>query len=217
MPNPIVWHSFAQPNISKSDSLSLLQSKTWHNQISLYLLHDLWSDNASPSLSILLKEIFICHSKSNPAPVWFSKHLADAPHVIGFCLVYNLCAFQPPRSSCSEKWIVLADRQGQKGTNHMICYIYCALPCPAVIFFNGSSECIPPLSCQILTRNAQNPAGHQLSRAAWWISMRSEANSVKWINSTPNHLIKEQVSTRSIMCAFVLAYMPLNRIVIFSH
>lgn len=41
MDNPIVPHSLVQPNISKSDCLALLQSKTWCNQISPYLHHDL--------------------------------------------------------------------------------------------------------------------------------------------------------------------------------
>lgn len=41
MDNPIVPHSLAQPNISKSDCLALLQSKTWCNQISPYLHRDL--------------------------------------------------------------------------------------------------------------------------------------------------------------------------------
>lgn len=52
MDNPIVPHSLVQPNISKSDCLALLQSKTWRNQISPYLHHDLWSGKVSPSLSI---------------------------------------------------------------------------------------------------------------------------------------------------------------------
>lgn len=89
--NLIVSHSLVQRNISKSDSLSLLQSKIWYNQISRNIFHDLWSDSVSPSLSILLKEIFIRHSKSNLVSVWFSKHLVDAPHVTGLCLVYNVC------------------------------------------------------------------------------------------------------------------------------
>lgn len=41
MDNPIVPHSLVQPNISKSDCLALLQSKTWCNPISPYLHHDL--------------------------------------------------------------------------------------------------------------------------------------------------------------------------------
>lgn len=83
IPNLIVSHSLVHPNISKSDSLSLLESKTWYNQISLNLFYDLWSGNISLTLSILLKEIFICHFKSNLVSAWFSKRLVGMPHVIG--------------------------------------------------------------------------------------------------------------------------------------
>lgn len=69
--NLIVSHSLMEPNISKSDSLSLSQSKTLYNQISLNIFHDLSSGKVLLSLSILLKEIFICYSKSNLASVWF--------------------------------------------------------------------------------------------------------------------------------------------------
>lgn len=86
--NLIVSHSLVHPNISKSDSLSLLESKTWCNQISPNRYHDLWSGNVSLTLPILLKEIFICHWKSNPVSAWFSKHLVGLLHVIGLHLVY---------------------------------------------------------------------------------------------------------------------------------
>lgn len=53
--NLIVSHSLLQPNISKSDSLSLSQSKTLYNQIFLNLFCDLWSGKVSLSFSKLLK------------------------------------------------------------------------------------------------------------------------------------------------------------------
>lgn len=74
--NLIVSHSLVQPDISKSDCLSLSQSKTRYNQISLNLFHEWWSGKVSPSLSILLREIFIWHSKSNLLSCGFSKRVA---------------------------------------------------------------------------------------------------------------------------------------------
>lgn len=100
IPNLIVSHSIVHPNISKSDSLSLLESKTWYNQISPNLFHDLWSGNISLTLSILLKEIFICHSKSNLVSAWFSKHLVGVPHIIGLHL-HHRCS--------SNSWIILEE------------------------------------------------------------------------------------------------------------
>lgn len=144
--NLIVSHSLVQPNISKSDSLSLLQSKTQHNQICLYLFDDLWSGEVSLSLSILLKEIFICHSKSNLVSVWFSEHFVQAPFVIGLCLVYIVYPIQTAFLR-SKKWIVLVARLGQPGSSGLkhMCYL--------------------PNSCFVL--QDQNAAGHQLSWAAW--------------------------------------------------
>lgn len=51
--NLIVWHSLAQPNITKSDSLSLSQSKTWYNQIPPTLFHDLIWQGLAESFHIV--------------------------------------------------------------------------------------------------------------------------------------------------------------------
>lgn len=60
--NLIVSHSLVQPNISKSDSLSLCKVK--HDAIKFPPI-SLMTYDLAPSRSILLKEIFICHFKSN--------------------------------------------------------------------------------------------------------------------------------------------------------
>ena len=122
--NLIVSHSLAQPNISKSDSLSLLQSKTLYNQISLHLFYELGSGKVSLSLSIWLKEIFICHFKSSLVWVW-SAYCWAVHHML--CLVPCFMTILELFQALSVLWVVTD---------------CCALTCPAVVFC-AKGMCVP--------------------------------------------------------------------------
>lgn len=127
--NLIVSHSLVQPNISKSDSLSLSQSKTLYNQISLNLLHYLWSGKVPQSLSILLNGIFICHFKSNLVSLWFSKHLVSSPHSIPHALFTTTYLLFWPWSAAQRNELFLLKGR----VNNPQCHMSSAHRCP--LFF----------------------------------------------------------------------------------
>ena len=112
--------------------------------------------------SIMLKEIFICYSKSSVSSVQ-----EDAPFVLCFC---NIFAIQPSLSK-SKKTIVPIERQlGQPESNHMMCYIFmCANQPNSSLYFVVLQVCLSTHLWHILTET-KNLAGlcpQRLGRLAW--------------------------------------------------
>lgn len=193
--NLIVPHSLVQPHISKSDSLSLLQSKTWSNQISPNLVRLMIWQGLAESFHIVNRDLY-CRSKSNLVSVCFSKRLVDAPHVIGFvpCLQFSL-----PLAAQRNELFLWKGRVNQDPIMWFLTHFLCATS-PESCFFVlqvGFEFAPPPLPLSLplpfdtfwhlKTKTLQGA-----NCSEFWISLRSEANDVKCISSTPNHFINNK-------------------------